>query len=587
MKKKSFLFLAALLVFSVFINQTEIYAAAPSVRAVSDNYTIKSVLDNGYIFAVDKQERGGFLSKAGEPLTPFIYGSFSDFRYYPSYDLISLSANGLFGVLTGNLTEAVPFIFDEPIDLGPDFFIACYSGYYGIIGSNGNPVTSFTYDNIFRTIDDNTFKVIERGLYGLVSSTGKYLVPTAYAWLGRLSDNGLIPFLKDGNIGYIDTSDNVVIPNIFTDATHFSNKYASFFKDGKWGVISRTGTTVAEAKYDEPLFFDTNGIAVYKTDKKAGLINSSGAELTLAGYESIDSGASALYIAKEYAQDSSGKYLLIGSNGKAVNDKKYDSLDLLSAGSAKNPVYSAEINGKFALLNSYGNEITQFVYDSITETGEYFSAQKQDSTDLLDNSGRTVLSGNYEGISGPYGGVFIVKNSDKYGLVNTSGFSVLKAEYDVLQPFNGRYALCEKNGKAMVIELSDYSPVIKLKINSKAIVIDNFSRIIDAPLYIENGRTMIPTKWLSVALGLPANSLSWNAASETATLKNGSILISVKKGSNILSVNGSNIVMDAPATIKHDRMYIPVKYFADALSIRYSWDDTSKTVTFYYFGNKI
>jgi len=50
-------------------------------------------------------------------------------------------------------------------------------------------------------------------------------------------------------------------------------------------------------------------------------------------------------------------------------------------------------------------------------------------------------------------------------------------------------------------------------------------------------------------------------------------------GSTVMTVNGSNIIMDAAPYIKNGRTYVPVRYLGDALGATTTWDAATQTVT--------
>jgi len=50
-------------------------------------------------------------------------------------------------------------------------------------------------------------------------------------------------------------------------------------------------------------------------------------------------------------------------------------------------------------------------------------------------------------------------------------------------------------------------------------------------------------------------------------------------GSTIMSVNGSNVIMDASPYIKAGRTYVPVRFLGDALGATTAWDAATQTVT--------
>ncbi|MDR1663995.1 MAG: copper amine oxidase N-terminal domain-containing protein [Clostridiales bacterium] len=108
---------------------------------------------------------------------------------------------------------------------------------------------------------------------------------------------------------------------------------------------------------------------------------------------------------------------------------------------------------------------------------------------------------------------------------------------------------------------------------------------IEAPALIENGRTMMPVRYVSYAMGLGPNDLVWQGDIQTGTINNGGNVIRFTIGSDIIYVNGEPKRMDCPATLKQDGFsYLPVAYIADALGVQYTWNEYNaytKGATFY------
>ena len=46
-----------------------------------------------------------------------------------------------------------------------------------------------------------------------------------------------------------------------------------------------------------------------------------------------------------------------------------------------------------------------------------------------------------------------------------------------------------------------------------------------------------------------------------------------------MNVNGAEVVMDSAAFVKDKRIFVPIKYVANALGCSVEWDGTTKTVT--------
>lgn len=103
----------------------------------------------------------------------------------------------------------------------------------------------------------------------------------------------------------------------------------------------------------------------------------------------------------------------------------------------------------------------------------------------------------------------------------------------------------------------------------------------EAPPYIENGRTMVPMRFISEALGA---SVGWEGSTGLVTVKvtDGSVfrLNIGKNGMAIVSAAGdtTTVTMDTPPVIKDGRTFVPVKYVAEALGLVVDWNGATQTV---------
>ncbi|MEW6698723.1 MAG: stalk domain-containing protein, partial [Bacillota bacterium] len=55
-------------------------------------------------------------------------------------------------------------------------------------------------------------------------------------------------------------------------------------------------------------------------------------------------------------------------------------------------------------------------------------------------------------------------------------------------------------------------------LNKANYIADNQTKTMDASTFMENNRVYVPVRYLALALGVPENSVLWDAASRTATL---------------------------------------------------------------------
>ncbi|BAF59662.1 hypothetical protein PTH_1481 [Pelotomaculum thermopropionicum SI] len=101
----------------------------------------------------------------------------------------------------------------------------------------------------------------------------------------------------------------------------------------------------------------------------------------------------------------------------------------------------------------------------------------------------------------------------------------------------------------------------------------------DAAPFLENGRTFVPVRYLALALGVPESGIEWSPSTQTVTLANNGITVTLTVGGNILYVNGQPVTMDVtPLLLPPGRTYLPARYVAQAFGYAVSWDEKERTV---------
>ena len=114
--------------------------------------------------------------------------------------------------------------------------------------------------------------------------------------------------------------------------------------------------------------------------------------------------------------------------------------------------------------------------------------------------------------------------------------------------------------------------------DSAEYTVDGVAKTMDATAYIQDGRIMVPARYVAEAFGIEGDNILF--ADGVATIISGEKIIQLKAGSDIMTVNGAAIKMDTKAVIKDGRTYLPMKFIAAALGVQVSFDSATKTATF-------
>ena len=92
---------------------------------------------------------------------------------------------------------------------------------------------------------------------------------------------------------------------------------------------------------------------------------------------------------------------------------------------------------------------------------------------------------------------------------------------------------------------------------------------------IVNGRTMLPVRVVFEAIGAK---VGWDDATQTVTATKGDAVVTLQIGSNVMTVNGTEKIIDVPAYVENGRTMVPVRACAEAFNLAVEWDEETYTV---------
>ena len=87
-----------------------------------------------------------------------------------------------------------------------------------------------------------------------------------------------------------------------------------------------------------------------------------------------------------------------------------------------------------------------------------------------------------------------------------------------------------------------------------------------------NSRTMVPLRFVSENLGF---NVGWDNKTQTATITEGDTTVQIAIGSKAPKVNGVTKTIDAAATLKNGRTYVPVRFISEAMGETVNYKDST------------
>lgn len=99
----------------------------------------------------------------------------------------------------------------------------------------------------------------------------------------------------------------------------------------------------------------------------------------------------------------------------------------------------------------------------------------------------------------------------------------------------------------------------------------------DAAPFIENGRTFVPIRYLSNALGVTNENILWDSPLVRLT-EPGFPLVELAVGVKQIKTDGKTKSIDTSPLLKSGRTYLPARFVAEALGYQVDWDATNQIV---------
>lgn len=122
---------------------------------------------------------------------------------------------------------------------------------------------------------------------------------------------------------------------------------------------------------------------------------------------------------------------------------------------------------------------------------------------------------------------------------------------------------------------------IELFVGKKIAKINGIQKEIDASPFIQNGRTLVPIRFIAEAFGAD---VQWDSSTKTVRiyLSSKNIKIILQINNKISYVNDQKIILDVPPIIKDGRTFVPIRFIAESFGAEVKWDGNEKKITIIY-----
>lgn len=245
---------------------------------------------DGYYAGV-KGDKYGLLDDKGHFIVPCEFDSIENWGIGP---LLKVCRNDRYGVYDLSGKEIVKpeyeYIDDLRVEGVPTRVALERRAKEGVMAADGSVILN---PDDFSSCDvENKAAVIiavdKAGKAGLYGYDGSCIMPCECDRIRGFSSDGTSAAKKDGKYGLLDRTGRWIIPAEYEDIENMSEGLAGAKKDGKWGFLDDKNEWVITPSYNQVYRSFNNGYAVILTeDYKYFLINKKGKELAKPAKELI------------------------------------------------------------------------------------------------------------------------------------------------------------------------------------------------------------------------------------------------------------------------------------------------------------
>lgn len=106
------------------------------------------------------------------------------------------------------------------------------------------------------------------------------------------------------------------------------------------------------------------------------------------------------------------------------------------------------------------------------------------------------------------------------------------------------------------------------------VVLNNKILGFSTPPIIENGRTLVPMRFLFEQMGAD---VEWDQETQTATATMNNTAVAFSINDTSAEVNGTAATMDVPARLINDKTMVPLRFLSEEMGYTVTWDEATRT----------
>jgi len=194
------------------------------------------------------------------------------------------------------------------------------------------------------------------------------------------------------------------------------------------------------------------------------------------------------------------------------------------------------------------------------------------------NTDRTVPEGWYDLLIGGQAVLDngVINDNSNVGTIGSTVAAGTSTDYTFLYDRFNNWGFVSKDYVQMATEGANKTTKNVVEIpfagGTRIVTVNGVETEIEAPVLNIDGRLYLPARFIANIIGIPNDNIFYNDDTQQATFLTPERTVVFQKDSNQFWVNGAQLKMfddgvEAMAVIANDRIYVPVKYFAQAFNV--------------------
>lgn len=346
----------------------------------------------------------GVINTSGKIIIPFQY----DGLHLSNMRAVVMSRSGaqfLFGLSDLSHKILIPVKYQNIYSLGSlRYAVENFEDKTAIFSDEGDQIAGFTIDSLSSFRKDYAI-VYERQHQGLIDRAGNFLLKPTYGGV-QIDDDGTIQVRDTDAWFFLDGQNRLKREYRADGLSPFSAQHYVVSRGGKVQLINNDFVPLHEGFFTSLGGFNDNGLTLFRSNSRTGVITNEGQILIPARYRQI---------------------IFDGNSFRASLDVGY--------------------KNRWVILDAKGETITQKQYEEIAPyNGKFFPVRNRSFWGAVDKSGREIITCVHDSLMQTNGTNVVVKFKGDYGVVSLEENWVVTPQSNPLKLLNEE-AYLEYNGK--------------------------------------------------------------------------------------------------------------------------------------------